>query len=101
MDQIRSEALGFLDVADEATYQEMEKYYPKALNAYIDKGIELDILDPELKSYDLKALGKAIDYTRDNQFTYLGLQTLYDRYFIHSDDVRYELPQVFFMRVAM
>ena len=96
MDQIRSEALGFLDVADEATYQEMEKYYPKALNAYIDKGIELDILDPELKSYDLKALGKAIDYTRDNQFTYLGLQTLYDRYFIHSDDVRYELPQVFF-----
>ena len=101
MDQIRSEALGFLGVADEATYQEMEKYYPKALNAYIDKGIELDILDPELKSYDLKALGKAIDYTRDNQFTYLGLQTLYDRYFIHSDDVRYELPQVFFMRVAM
>ena len=101
MDQIRSEALGFLGVADEATYQEMEKYYPKALNAYIDKGIELDILNPELKTYDLKALGRAIDYTRDNQFTYLGLQTLYDRYFIHSDDVRYELPQVFFMRVAM
>ena len=46
-------------------------------------------------------LGKAIDHTRDNQFTYLGLQTLYDRYFIHCDDVRYELPQVFFMRVAM
>ena len=63
MDQIRSEALGFLGVADEATYQEMEKYYPKALNAYIDKGIELDILNPELKTYDLKALGKAIDYT--------------------------------------
>ncbi len=99
MDQIRSEALGFLGIAEESTYQEMKKYYPKALNAYIDKGIELDILDPELKNYDLKLLGKAIDHTRDNQFTYLGLQTLYDRYFIHSDDVRYELPQVFVMRI--
>merc|ERR1711965_618085 len=79
----------------------MEKYYPKALNAYIDKGIELDILNPELKTFDLKKLSQAIDHTRDNQFTYLGLQTLYDRYFIHSNDVRYELPQVFFMRVAM
>jgi ribonucleoside-diphosphate reductase alpha chain len=74
---------------------------PKALNAYIDKGIELDILDPVLKTFDLDKMGAAIDHTRDNQFTYLGLQTLYDRYFIHSDDVRYELPQVFFMRVAM
>ncbi|MDC1444142.1 ribonucleoside-diphosphate reductase subunit alpha [Gammaproteobacteria bacterium] len=101
MDQIRSEALGFLGVTDEATYDEMENHYPKALNAYIDKGIELDILDPVLKTFDLDKMGAAIDHTRDNQFTYLGLQTLYDRYFIHSDDVRYELPQVFFMRVAM
>jgi len=101
MDQIRCEALGFLDIAEEATYHEMEKYYPKALNAYIEKGIELDILDPVLRTFDLKRLGDAIDHTRDNQFTYLGLQTLYDRYFIHSDDIRYELPQVFFMRVAM
>jgi len=101
MDQIRNEALGFLGIAEEATYQDMEKYYPQALVAYIDKGIELEILNPELKTFDLEKLGAAIDYTRDNQFTYLGLQTLYDRYFIHCDDVRYELPQVFFMRVAM
>ena len=101
MDQIRNEALGFLGIAEEATYQDMEKYYPQALDAYIDKGIELEILNPELKTFDLEKLGAAIDYTRDNQFTYLGLQTLYDRYFIHCDDVRYELPQVFFMRVAM
>ena len=101
MDQIRSEALNFLGVAEESTYQEMESNYPKAFKAYIDKGIELDILNPELKTFDLEKLGKAIDYTRDNQFTYLGLQTLYDRYFIHCDDVRYELPQVFFMRVSM
>ena len=101
MDQIRSEALNFLGVAEESTYQEMEKTYSKAFEAYIDKGIELDILNPELKEFDLEKLGRAIDYTRDNQFTYLGLQTLYDRYFIHCDDVRYELPQVFFMRVSM
>ena len=101
MDQIRSEALNFLGFAEESTYQEMEKNYSKAFEAYIDKGIELDILNPELKEFDLEKLGRAIDYTRDNQFTYLGLQTLYDRYFIHCDDVRYELPQVFFMRVSM
>ena len=101
MDQIRSEALNFLNIAEESTYQEMEKYYPEAFKAYIDKGIELDILNPELKTFDLDKLSQAIDHSRDNQFTYLGLQTLYDRYFIHCDDVRYELPQVFFMRVSM
>ena len=101
MDQIRSEALNFLGVAEESTYHEMEKHYPAAFKAYIDKGIELDILNPELKEFDLDKIANAIDYTRDNQFTYLGLQTLYDRYFIHCDDVRYELPQVFFMRVSM
>ena len=101
MDQIRNEALEFLGIAEDATYRDMQEYYPKALESYIDKGIELDILNPELKTFDLKKIGQAIDYTRDNQFTYLGLQTLYDRYFIHSDDTTYELPQVFFMRVAM
>ena len=101
MDQIRNEALEFLGIAEDATYGDMQEYYPKALLSYIDKGIELDILNPELKTFDLEKIGQAIDHTRDNQFTYLGLQTLYDRYFIHSDDTRYELPQVFFMRVAM
>ena len=101
MDQIRNEALEFLGIAEDATYGDMQEYYPKALLSYIDKGIELDILNPELKTFDLEKIGLAIDHTRDNQFTYLGLQTLYDRYFIHSDDTRYELPQVFFMRVAM
>ena len=101
MDQIRNEALGFLGVSEESTYHEMKNHYPTAFKAYIDKGIELDILNPELKEFDLDKLADAIDYERDNQFTYLGLQTLYDRYFIHSNDVRYELPQVFFMRVSM
>ena len=79
----------------------MKDYYPKAFHAYIDKGIELEMLDPKLKDFDLKKLGEAIEYNKDYQFTYLGLQTLYDRYFIHYQDTRYELPQIFFMRVAM
>ena len=59
------------------------------------------MLDPKLKEYDIAKLGAAIEAERDYKFTYLGLQTLYDRYFIHSQDIRYELPQIFFMRVAM
>ncbi|MGH8494220.1 MAG: ribonucleoside-diphosphate reductase subunit alpha, partial [Moraxellaceae bacterium] len=101
MDQLRSEALSFLGVAESATQGDMSVHYPNALSAYIAKGIELELLSPDLATYDLAALGRAIRPERDFQFTYLGLQTLYDRYFIHSNDVRFELPQVFFMRVAM
>jgi ribonucleoside-diphosphate reductase alpha chain len=79
----------------------MEQLYGKALAAYIEKGIEFELLAPELAQFDIHQLGQALDANRDLQFTYLGLQTLYDRYFIHKDEVRIELPQVFFMRVAM
>ncbi|NQD92148.1 ribonucleoside-diphosphate reductase subunit alpha [Pseudomonas sp. CrR25] len=101
MDNIRAEGLGFLGVAASATHHEMAELYAKALPAYVEKGVEFELLDPKLKGYDLAKLGAAIDHERDQQFTYLGLQTLYDRYFIHKDGVRFELPQVFFMRVAM
>lgn len=101
MDKLRSEALRFLGVADKATQSEMGKYYAAALPAYIQKGIALELLAPELADFDLELLGNALIAERDLQFTYLGLQTLYDRYFIHSDGVRIELPQIFFMRVAM
>ncbi|NIF19916.1 ribonucleoside-diphosphate reductase subunit alpha [Pantoea sp. Cy-639] len=101
MDTLRAEGLGFLGVADSATHHEMAELYAKALPAYIEKGVEFELLDPALKGYDLERMGKAINHERDQQFTYLGLQTLYDRYFIHKDGVRFELPQVFFMRVAM
>ncbi|MCD6008237.1 ribonucleoside-diphosphate reductase subunit alpha [Halomonas sp. IOP_31] len=100
-DNLRREALSFLGIAEEATYQEMAEFYKPAFKAYIAKGIEFEQLDPQLAEFDLERLGDALDHGRDNQFTYLGLQTLYDRYFIHRDDVRYELPQVMFMRVAM
>lgn len=72
-----------------------------ALETYLNKGIELELLSPELLNFDLAKLAAAIKPERSNQFTYLGLQTLFDRYFIHSNDVRFELPQLFFMRVSM
>ena len=101
LDNLRTEALTFLDVRKEATQAEMENLYPEALETFIKKGIENEILDPELQTFDIKRLGEALKPERDKNFTYLGLQTLYDRYFIHKNNIRYELPQVFFMRVAM
>jgi len=101
LDTLRSEALSFLGIAENATHGEMHYRYPTALKAYIGKGIELGLLSPHLQEYDLDRLGEALQADRDNQFSYLGLQTLYDRYFIHSGDTRFELPQIFFMRVAM
>lgn len=101
MDTLRAEGLGFLGVAESATHHEMIDLYAKALPAYVAKGIEFELLNPVLAEFDLEKLGKAINHERDQQFTYLGLQTLYDRYFIHKDGVRFELPQIFFMRVAM
>ncbi|PID46291.1 MAG: ribonucleoside-diphosphate reductase subunit alpha [Proteobacteria bacterium] len=102
MDSIRREALTMLTGRPtEATQAEMKALYPEMLVKYIHKAVELERLDDELGRYDLERLGKAIKPQRDQQFTYLGLQTLYDRYFIHEQDIRFELPQIFFMRVAM
>ena len=101
LDDLRAEGLSFMGVAESATQGEMSTYYPQALKAFIQRGIELELLAPNLADFDLDMLGEALEAERDLQFTYLGLQTLYDRYFIHSDEVRFELPQIFFMRVAM
>ncbi|MCL4107943.1 UNVERIFIED_CONTAM: hypothetical protein GTU68_016971 [Idotea baltica] len=80
----------------------MAKRYPATLKKYIKQAVELELLDEELTRYDLTRLGEALKPERDQNFTYLGLQTLYDRYFIHTEgDVRFELPQIFFMRVSM
>ena len=102
LDDMRTEALSFVNnKICNATQSEMQTQYPAYFAAYIKRAITLELLDPRLAEYDLESLGKQLDASRDLQFTYLGLQTLYDRYFIHSEDVRFELPQVFFMRVAM
>ncbi|MBM3385721.1 MAG: ribonucleoside-diphosphate reductase subunit alpha, partial [Betaproteobacteria bacterium] len=72
-----------------------------AFPAIIRHGIQAELIDPELGRFDLERLGRALRAERDLKFGYLGLQTLYDRYFLHIRDRRIELPQAFFMRVAM
>jgi ribonucleoside-diphosphate reductase alpha chain len=101
LDTLRAEALPAVGMQANATFDEMAGLYPTYFKAYIQKGIEQKLLDPALTEFDLDKLGKALLPERDMQFTYLGLQTLYDRYFLHDKGVRYELPQAFFMRVAM
>ncbi len=103
LDELRTESLGFIaDGVPSATFVEMSDRYCGYFGNYIKKATELELLDKELLKFDLEQLGNELKPERDHQFTYLGLQTLYDRYFIHShDDVRFELPQAFYMRVAM
>lgn len=93
---IRREVLG-----EEVSHSDMSVRYASYFPQFIQIGIENELLDPELGKFDLPRLAKALNYQRDLQFNYLGLQTLYDRYFLHVDNRRIELPQVFFMRVAM
>lgn len=102
LDMLRREALSFVhDHPDQARQAEMSERYPDYFTAYIGKGIEVGQLDPELARFDLARIGAALKPERDLSFQLLGLQTLYDRYFLQSDDIRFELPQAFFMRVAM
>ena len=102
LDGLRSEALGFVMNSDiRATQSEMQGVYADYFRQFIHRGVSLELLDDQLETYDLEKLGQAIKPERDLQFSYLGLQTLYDRYFLHSEDIRIELPQAFFMRVCM
>lgn len=93
---IRKEVLG-----EEVSQDGMAARYAEYFPTFIARGIEGGLLSPDLASYDLTKLGHALNAKRDLQFGYLGLQTLYDRYFLHIRGTRIELPQVFFMRVAM
>ena len=101
LDDIRAKALACLGVAEKATHFEMETLYPLALKEFLQVAVKSELVSDELLEYNLDQMAAALIAERDNQFTYLGLQTLYDRYFIHKDEVRIELPQVFFMRIAM
>lgn len=101
LDNLRIEALNKLNIQTDATFDEMIALYPSYFKGYITHGIQQGILDVKMSDFDLEKLGKALLPERDMQFTYLSLQTLYDRYFIHDQGIRYELPQAFFMRVAM
>ena len=97
LNTIRLEVLG-----EEATPgRHAGRATPTISRSSSQRGIAAELLDPELGAFDLARLGKALKAQRDLQFGYLGLQTLYDRYFLHVDGRRIELPQAFFMRVAM
>ena len=93
---IRREILGA-----EVTQGEMTTRYAEYFPQFIKRGVQAELLDDKLQQFDLARLGAALDASRDLQFDYLGLQTLYDRYFLHIEETRIEMPQAFFMRVAM
>jgi ribonucleoside-diphosphate reductase alpha chain len=93
---IRKEVL-----SEEASQEDMATRYATYFPEFIKRGVEAGLLNSELSRYNLPRLAAALDASRDLQFDYLGLQTLYDRYFLHIRGQRIELPQVFFMRVAM
>ena len=102
LDKLRTEALGFVSGRPEqATQAEMNDRYATYFPAALKAGIEAGLIDGELAKFDLKKIAAAIKPERDLNFQYLGLQTLYDRYFLHVKGTRFELPQAFFMRVAM
>ncbi len=94
--ELRREVLG-----EEVFAENMQARYAEALPQYINRGIKAGLLDERLQEFDLERIGKALRADRDFKFQYLGLQTLYDRYLLHEDNQRFELPQMFWMRVAM
>jgi ribonucleoside-diphosphate reductase alpha chain len=96
MHTVRKEVFG-REVAQADAAAAYLDYFPK----YIKKGIEADLLDEKLGQFDLRKLAEALTPDRDLQFGYIGLQTLYDRYFLHIKEIRIEMPQIFYMRVAM
>ena len=96
MHSIRREVFGH-EVAQADAAAEYLVYFPR----FIQKGIEAELLDTKLAEFDLDRLARALKPERDLQFAYIGLQTLYDRYFLHIRETRIEMPQAFYMRVAM
>jgi ribonucleoside-diphosphate reductase alpha chain len=102
LDKLRAESLSFVHARPEqATQAEMAERYAEYFPAYVAAAIKAELLDPELGRFDLQRLATALRPERDLQFQFLGLQTLYDRYVLQTRGVRFELPQAFFMRVAM
>ena len=96
LDLVRAEVLG-----ERVSHAQMDAQYIEYFPTYIKIGIAAELLDPRLAQFDLSKLAAALNKDRDFQFGYLGIQTLYDRYFLHIEERRIELPQIFFMRVAM
>ncbi len=88
-------------IGHDISFDRIKTEYAFYFASYIKRAVELELLSPELLEFDLNLLGQSLDARRDFLLRYMGLQTLYDRYFIHWQEKRLELPQVFWMRVAM
>lgn len=101
LQRLQREALAAVGLAGASDMAVEELDYAGYFHAYLRRGIEGGYLDPELGRFDLARLAVALRPERDHQFQFLGLQTLYDRYLLHHAGTRFELPQAFFMRVAM
>jgi ribonucleoside-diphosphate reductase alpha chain len=102
LDGLRTEALTHLAGSRRhASRDEMAVLYPQYFRDYLRRAVALELADPALLTFDLDRVTAALRPERDLDYTFLGLQTLYDRYFLHEHGVRFELPQAFFLRVAM
>ncbi len=88
-------------ISTPANHADIKKIHQEYFTQYIDFGVQVGRLTADLKTYDIAKLAAAMDLSRDLDFTYLGLQTIYDRYLTHHEDRRIETPQIFWMRVAM
>ena len=107
LSSVRAEVLNLLRIDIQGRplrateHKTLEEYYHLVFKSSIEKGVEAQLLNPELLNFNLDLLGRCLRYERDLSFTYLGLQTLCDRYLLHVEEERFELPQILFMRVAM
>lgn len=96
LDTLYKESMG-ISASDPSLESHHREYFKK----YLKFAIQVDRISPDLLNYDLDRLGRAMQLQRDDKFSYMGLQTLYDRYFIHNEERKIETPQIFWMRVAM
>jgi len=96
LNNVYKEVLG-----DDLNQKNFEKKYRELFKTNIQLAIEHERMTERLMEYDVDDLAAHMDLGRDKLFTYLGIQTLYDRYFIHIEGRRIEAPQYFWMRVAM
>ena len=94
---IANEALG----SAPANAEDFDRLYRNQFEHYVIDGIVADRLTPDLRKYDLTKLSNALQPSNDELFKYPGMQAVYDRYLLHIDGRRIEMPQYFWMRVAM
>ncbi len=83
------------------TSAEIAGLHRKHFKDYLAEGIKNGRLSADLLKFNLEKIVAALQIQRDEQFAYMGLQTVYDRYLIHVGGKRIETPQYFWMRVSM